>query len=368
MLAALLVPGDRALRVVDDLEVAAPGPAEVGIRITHSGVCHSDLAVIDRSEQMPIPVVLGHESAGVVERVGSQVSSLSEGDSVVLTAIASCGRCHACRSGHPTQCVQGGSFLERRRRDGTTGLRWRDREVACGFGVGGFSQRVVVPAESAIPIEATVPRELACLVGCAARTGVGAVINTASVPPGATVLVMGLGAIGLSIVQGARLAGASLIIGSDPVDGRRTAAMRCGASVALDPHAADVVSEARALTGGTGVDYAFDAVGSRDLVHAGVDATAPGGTTVLVGAGFADPQLSISAQTLVAEGKCVRGCTLGDGPATREIPRVLSLWRSGRLDLESLVTERMPLVRINDAVSAMRACEGIRTVIELDAP
>ena len=207
------------------------------------------------------------------------------------------------------------------------------------------------------------PLEVACVVGCAVQTGVGAVLNTARVEEGATVLVMGLGGIGLSIVQGARLAGAARIIVADPVAARRDAALRCGATDALDPAVVDVASAAVELTG-VGVDYAFDAVGRAGLIQTGVAATRNGGTTVCVGAAPMDDAIHVAPAALftLTEKKLI-GCALGSCNSVREIPRLLTLWQAGRLDLESLITARRPLADINQALDDLRAARGVRTVL-----
>jgi Zn-dependent alcohol dehydrogenase len=210
-----------------------------------------------------------------------------------------------------------------------------------------------------------VPLEVACVVGCAVQTGVGAVVNTARVEAGATVLVMGLGGVGLSIVQGARLAGASRIIAADPVPSRREAARRFGATDVLDPAAEDVVARAFELTE-VGVDYAFDAAGRASLVEAGLRATRSGGTTVAVGAAPLEDAITIAPAALftISEKKLL-GCALGSSHAVRDIPRLVALWQAGRLDLEGLVTAPRPLAEIDRAMDELRAGRGIRTILSL---
>ena len=210
------------------------------------------------------------------------------------------------------------------------------------------------------------PREVACVIGCAVQTGVGAVLNTAGVEEGATVLVMGLGGIGQSIVQGARLAGAARIIASDPIDLRRTTARNLGATDLLDPTRDDVVTAAKDLTGGIGVDYAFEAVGSARVIETGIAATRSGGTTVCVGAAPITEAIQIAPAALfTASEKKLFGCLLGSSNSLREIPRLIALWQSGRLDLEALITQRRPLEEINEAMDDLSAGRGIRTVLSL---
>jgi S-(hydroxymethyl)glutathione dehydrogenase/alcohol dehydrogenase len=211
------------------------------------------------------------------------------------------------------------------------------------------------------------PLDIACLIGCAVQTGVGAVLNTAKVPVGASVLVMGLGGIGQSIVQGARIAGATRIIVSDPVAERREIALQVGATDALDPNDTDVVRESRRLSGGPGVDFAFDAVGSMALVSAGVRAVTPGGAMVMVGAPKADDRLDgVFASMLVGQEKRILGSMVGSCYAPRDFPLLLGLWRRGLLDLERMVSFRRPLSEINEGIADLRAGRGIRTVVTME--
>jgi len=257
--------------------------------------------------------------------------------------------------------IQTNTFL-----DGSTGLSRRGDTVFRGVGLGAFAEYVVVAASGAVKIPPGVPREVACVIGCAVQTGVGAVLNTAGVEAGATVLVMGAGGIGLSIVQGARVAGASRIIVSDPVPARRAAARQLGATDDIDPAAVDVGTRVMALTG-IGVDYAFDAVGRAALIQTGVAATRNGGTTVCVGAApMEDAVVLAPAALFTLSEKKVIGCALGSCNALRDIPRLLALSQAGRLDLGALITAQRPLAEINDAMGDLRAARGIRTVLHCE--
>jgi Zn-dependent alcohol dehydrogenase len=234
-----------------------------------------------------------------------------------------------------------------------------------GFNVGAFAEYVLTPVSGAVKIPSDVPLEVACVIGCAVQTGVGAVLNTARVEEGATVLVMGLGGVGQAVVQGARVAGASRIIVSDPVPERREAAKGFGATDLLDPTSEDVVARVREWTG-VGVDYAFDAAGRASLIQDGMNATRNGGTTVCVGAAPLDEAITIAPAAILAvtEKKLV-GCLLGSGNSLREIPRLVALWQAGHLDLEGLVTARRPLAEINEAMTDLKMSRGIRTVLAL---
>jgi len=250
--------------------------------------------------------------------------------------------------------------------DGTSPFTWHDQVVYRGNGIGALTELTVVDAAAAIKVPDDTPLDLACLIGCAIQTGVGAVLNAADVPAGATVLVMGLGGIGQSVVQGARIAGASRIIVSDPLAERREIAMAAGATDAIDPTDHDVVREVRALTDRQGVDYAFDAAGHPDLVAAGVRATAPGGAIVLVGAPAMTATLDgVLHGQVIGQEKRLIGTVTGSCNAARDFPRFVGLWRVGALDLDLMVSHRRPMSEINEGFDDLRAGRGIRTVLNV---
>jgi Zn-dependent alcohol dehydrogenase len=363
MRAAVLEEAGKPLVVRDDVEIAPPRAGQVRVRVTHCGVCHSDLSIADGVFPSPTPIVLGHEAAGIVDALGPDVAGVAVGDHVVLTPIPPCGVCYWCVRGEPGVCVNASAIQTNTFADGSTGLSRRGDVVFRGIGLGGFAEYVLCPVTGAVKIPDDVPLEIACVIGCAVQTGVGAVLNTARVEPGATVLVMGLGGIGLSIVQGARIAGAARIIAADPVAARRDAALRLGATDAIDPGAADVTARVFELTG-VGADYAFDAVGRGHLIQAGVVATRSGGTTVCVGATPLEETISVAPAALFTlSEKKITGCALGSCNSLREIPRLVALWRAGRLDLEALITARRPLRAGDRAFEDLRAARGIRTVL-----
>jgi len=360
MRAALLEAPGAPLRVCDDIEIAPPRAGQVRVRIAHCGVCHSDLSVVDGVFPAPLPIVLGHEAAGVVDAVGEGVDQLAPGDPVVLTPAPPCGRCYWCVRGEAALCADASGIVPNTVLDGSTGLSRGGAMVYRGIHVAACS------ASAAVKVPRDVPLEVACVIGCAVQTGVGAVLNTARVVEGATVLVMGLGGIGLSAVQGARLAGASRIFASDPLEARRKAAESFGATDLLDPNAGDVAQQVREATGGIGADYAFETAGQASLVGVGLAATRNGGTVVAVGAPPIDQKIEIAPAALftVSEKKLL-GCILGSSNSLLEIPRLVALWRAGRLDLEGLITARRPLGEINEAMGDLRAGRGIRTVLSM---
>jgi S-(hydroxymethyl)glutathione dehydrogenase / alcohol dehydrogenase len=363
--AALLTGVKEPLEVVDDVEIESPRAGEVLVRVSHCGVCHSDLSNVDGTFPPPLPLVLGHEAAGTVEDVGPGVTTLKPGDRVVLTPAPPCGHCPFCLRGKFSICVNSTAVFTSMFNDGSTRLSRGGATVFRGLGVGAFGELVVTQESGAIKIDDDTPLDVACVIGCAVQTGVGAVFNTARVEPGDTVLVLGLGGVGISIVQGARIAGAARIIVSDPVSERRDAAAGFGATDAIDPTTEDVVARTHELTG-IGADFAFEAVGRGALGQAAMWATRPGGTAVLVGAGPLEEAVSIEpAVVFMATERRIVGSFLGSSNSPREIPRLLALWRAGRLDLDGMITKRRPLTEVNEAFDDLRAARGLRTVLEL---
>jgi Zn-dependent alcohol dehydrogenase len=361
MRAALLEAPNTELKVVDDIDIAPPGPGQIRVRVVNCGVCHSDLHVVDGGLPGMMPTVLGHEAGGIVEEVGAGVLDLAVGDKVIMTLRPVCGRCYFCVRNQPSLCSGPGGMMAM----GPPPLSRGGEPVYPGIGMGAFAEQVNVYQNAAVKVPDDTPLEIACVIGCAVQTGVGAVLNTAQVEAGATVLVQGLGGVGMSIVQGARIAGASQVIVSDPFAERRELAAAFGATSAIDPNAQDVVSAVQAATGQIGVDYAFDAVGVPALVETGLNACRPGGTTVCVGVPKMTDAYTVQALFFAMGEKKLTGCFLGSSNPQREFPRLLDLWRHGRLDLEGMVTARRPLAEINEAFADMKAGHGLRTVLDI---
>jgi Zn-dependent alcohol dehydrogenase len=361
MRAALLEAPNTELKVVDDIDIAPPGPGQIRVRVVNCGVCHSDLHVVDGGLPGMMPTVLGHEAGGIVEEVGAGVLDLAVGDKVIMTLRPVCGRCYFCVRNQPSLCSGPGGMMAM----GPPPLSRGGEPVYPGIGMGAFAEQVIVYQNAAVKVPDDTPLEIACVIGCAVQTGVGAVLNTAQVEAGATVLVQGLGGVGMSIVQGARIAGASQVIVSDPFAERRELAAAFGATSAIDPNAQDVVSAVQAATGQIGVDYAFDAVGVPALVETGLNACRPGGTTVCVGVPKMTDAYTVQALFFAMGEKKLTGCFLGSSNPQREFPRLLDLWRHGRLDLEGMVTARRPLDEINEAFADMKAGHGLRTVLDI---
>lgn len=365
MRAALLVEPGKPLEIAEDVEIREPRVGEVRVAIKHCGVCHSDLSIVDGTFPAALPVILGHEASGVVDAIGPGVEDLAVGDHVVLTPCPPCGNCYFCVRDEQELCKNSIGLMTNAFPDGTTGLSRGDEVVYRGVGVAAFAEYVVTQSTGAVKIPDDIPLEVACVVGCAIQTGVGAVLNTAQVEEGATVLVMGLGGIGLSIVQGARLAGASRIFASDPVSERRQSAAQFGATDLIDPTVDDVATKVRELTE-VGADYAFEAAGVAALTEVGIAAVRNGGTVVMVGAPGIEQNVTVAPAALfVVSQKKLLGCVLGSCNSLREIPRMLELYRSGQLDLDALITERRPLAEINEAMADLKASRGIRTVLSI---
>jgi S-(hydroxymethyl)glutathione dehydrogenase/alcohol dehydrogenase len=352
---------------IDDVDIEDPRPTEVLVRVTDCGICHSDYGYIDGSFPGALPVVLGHEAGGTVEAVGSAVDGLVPGDKVVLCPLPNCGRCYYCVRGQPTLCATySTSLYTATRPDGTSPLSRQGEMVYRGVGVGGWAEYTVVPQEAAIKVPDDVDLADACVIGCAVQTGVGAVLNTANVEAGATVLVTGAGGIGIAVTQGARLAAASTIIVADPVEARREGALGFGATHVVDPEATDVAAYCHEVTGGIGVDYAFEAAGLAALAEVGLNATRIGGTTVCIGAPPMTQGISIPiASVFVIAEKRLLGCALGSVNAQRDIPRYLELARVGRLDLAGMITDRFDLDQIDQAVANLRDRKGVRTTLRI---
>jgi S-(hydroxymethyl)glutathione dehydrogenase / alcohol dehydrogenase len=343
---------------VDDIALAPLPSGYVRVRLAASGVCHSDLSIQDGTIPHPTPVVLGHEGAGVVQEVGADVTTVEPGDHVVLSWIVPCRNCFYCRQGQPTLCEQGmhHAFSD-------TYATCRDEQLWCGLGTATFAEETMVPERAAIRIDPSFPLELAALVGCGVLTGVGAVINTAQVVPGASVAVVGCGGVGLSAIQGARLAGAAQVIAVDRIPAKLAMATDNGATHTVDASASDPVAAVQELTGGRGADYAFEVVGLSATIAQAYAMARRGGTVTVVGAGRFDDQVSFGAMNLMYDAKRLLGSVYGSADPERDIPRLLALADAGSLNLGRLITRRIDLEQINDAFQAMVDGEVARSVV-----
>ncbi len=368
MRAAVFEAPGEPLKVYDDVDIIEPRAGEVRVKVKHCGICHSDLSMTNGVMPfMGMPVILGHEAAGVVESIGEGVSMVSPGDHVVLTPVAPCGDCYFCSREEHSLCVNGMSILTNTLSDGETGLSRDGNPILRGVGLGAFAEYVIVPETGAIKVDADVPLDTVCVIGCALQTGVGAVLNTAAVEAGATVVIMGAGGIGIAAIQGARIAGASTILVSDPVPARRETAMAFGATHVIDPLTEDLHARCLELTNNIGMDYAFETAGVAKLIEQGILVVRQGGSVICVGAPPLDDGIEIpNVVTYAISGKKLCGCMLGSSNSPRDIPRLVEFWKEGKLDLEGMITQRLPLAEINKGFADLTHSRGIRTVIDLE--
>jgi S-(hydroxymethyl)glutathione dehydrogenase/alcohol dehydrogenase len=349
--------------VVEELTLDAPKAGEVLLRMAASGVCHSDLSVVNGTIYYDPPVVLGHEGAGIVEAVGDGVTKVKEGDHVVLSFVSYCGKCKMCQSGRVCLC-RGFTTPRGYLIDGTPRLHNAKGEAIQQMArIGTMSQRAVVPQESVIPIAAHYPLDRAALVGCGVTTGVGAVLNTAQVEPGSTVAVIGAGGVGLNVIQGAALAQASHIIAIDIVPEKLEFARRFGATDLVNAKEGDAVAAVLAMTDGFGSDYAFEAIGNAATITQAYQMVRPAGTAVIVGLTRMDTHVPIPTGDMVRSEKQLIGSFYGSSRPHEDMPRLLGLYEEGKLKLDELITTTYRLDQINQAFADMEAGINARGVI-----
>ena len=353
--AALFRAPGRRLEIAE-VELDGPGPDDVLVRMAAVGICGSDLHVVRGEWPRPTPMILGHEGSGIVEGVGGAVTGVAPGDRVVLSWAPACGTCEECRRGRPVACVPlRAGIAAGTLADGTTGLRAGDEVVYRMTAIGALAELVVLPAAAALPLPADVGLEEAALIGCAALTGVGAVLNRGRVEPGASVLVVGAGGVGQFVVQGARIAGAAEIVAVDPVEARRNQALRLGATAALVPD--DVPA---------GFDVAFDAVGGTETLDLAIRSTRGGGTVVAVGMPPAGARLELDPFQLTNEEKVLTGSLYGSEDPASALPRLVEHARAGRLELTSVLGPRFPLEQAEEAVRTSLGGEPGRVLVTFD--
>ena len=342
---------------VEEIALPDPGPGQVRVRLAATGVCHSDLSLARGTLKAPVPVVLGHEGAGHVVSVGPDVSSVAPGDPVVLNWTPPCGACWFCEHGEPYLCSHAGDASGRpyaTLSDGTP--------VHPGLGTAAFATETVVGESACIPLPAGVPMEQAALLGCAVLTGVGAVLNSARVRAGESVVVFGLGGVGLSALQGARLAGASPIIAVDPAEGRWELARSLGATATLAPVKA-LAREVRGLTGGRGADHAIECVGRAETMRAAWSVVRRGGRATVVGMGRTDDRFELNALEVPFFAKTLAGCMYGSSDPAADVPVLVEHVGAARLDLAAMVTHTLPLDEVGAAFDALDSRSGARTVL-----
>lgn len=341
--------------VIEDVEIDEPRAGEVLVKTAASGVCHSDLHFMEGSYPTVTPIILGHESAGIVEKVGEGVKNVKPGDRVVIAFVTSCGHCDNCVVGKPYLCDNSASLGRPDR------LKLNGNNVAQFANMGAFAEYQMVSSNACVPVPDDVPMEVACLVGCSVMTGVGAVSNTAKMPVGSTVAVIGAGGVGLNIIQGAALAGASRIIAVDLLENKLAAAREFGATDVVDASAGDAVSQVMQMTKG-GVDFAFEAIGLAKTAEQAFNMVKRGGKAVVVGMIPVTAMVSVPGVGFLME-KGIVGSFYGSTRQTHDMPWLMELYRQKRLKIDELITRRYKLGEINEAYDALKNGEVNRSVI-----
>ena len=344
--------------VIENLELDGPGPGEVRVKLAACAICHSDIHYVEGAWGGKLPILCGHEASGVVEEVGAGVTGVATGDHVVVTLIRSCGHCFYCHQGDPTQCETKFPL------DATSPLRRADGErVAQGIRTGAFAEYVMVHESQLVAIPKTMPLESAAILACGVITGLGAVVNTAKVPSGSSVAVIGTGGIGLNSVQGARLCGAETIIAVDLLDSKLETAKKFGATHGFNAGANDAAEAIRELTHGRGVDYVFMTVGSTKAVEQGIGFLRPSGTMVIVGMPAAGAMAEFEPLNMADIAIRIIGSKMGGTRIRVDIPRLVGFYEQGRLKLDELISNRYPIDDINDAIAEVNRGEVLRNVI-----
>jgi S-(hydroxymethyl)glutathione dehydrogenase/alcohol dehydrogenase len=348
---------------IETVDLAAPREDEVLVRVRATGLCHTDLEVIKGQLGFPLPIVLGHEAAGTVVETGSAITHLRPGDPVVLSWNPHCGHCFQCDRGQPILCdhflsvgPRGGLF------DGTTRISSCGNPLHSLMFIGSFAEYCVVPAQCAVIVPAEIPLDRACLIGCGVMTGVGGVTRVAKLEYGASAAIFGCGAVGLSAIQGARIAGAASIIAIDLQDDKLALARRLGASHTINARSQDPVSVIRELTGGRGADHVFEAAGSPQVYRNTMEAVRPGGQVVWLGKIAVDKEVSFRWGSLMGEKRIVRSSYGGARPS-RDFPDLAGSYLRGDLKLDEMITQRISLEQINDGFAALENGAAIRSVI-----
>ena len=347
--------------VVEQISIDPPKRGEVTVKLGACGVCHSDLSAINGTIALPLPLVLGHEGAGVVEEVGEGVTDLAPGDHVIFSFIYMCGKCRFCVAGRPVLCLEQGKALTTPLEGTTRAHDAKGAPLGIFSGCGAMAEYATVSAENLIKIDPKIPLDCAALVGCGVTTGVGAVFNTAKVAPGSSVAVFGCGGVGLSVIQGALIAGARRIIAIDTLAPKLEMARKFGATDTI-VFGEDPVKEVKKITAG-GPDYAFECVGSGELAATAYRAIRRGGLAVVVGVAKPSDSTAIRTMTLPFEEKTITGSYFGSCVPRVDFPRMLALYMAGRLKLEELITRRYPIAEAPQAFADLQAGKNARGVI-----
>ena len=356
MKAAILYELNKDLQIRDDVGLAELKAGEVQIKLVASGVCHSDLSAQNGTIPVGTPCVLGHEGAGIVKAVGPGVTDVKPGDQAIIAFTPACRKCKPCLRGQANLCTSTMQMMI------TPHFVIDGKPVSGMAGCGTFADEMIVPENAVIPVDKSIPLNVAALIGCGVMTGVGASINTAQVTPGSSVIVFGAGGVGIAAIQGARIAGASEIVAVDMVDSKLELAQKFGATHAVKPDGVDSVKAS--ITGGEGFDYAIECVGRPELIRKSFDVTRRGGTAVIVGVGRMTEEVKFNAFEMFYHEKNLKGSMFGSANVRLDFDRLLRLWKYGKLDLEGMISRRIKLSEVNEAFGAMQRGEVIRSVIE----
>jgi len=344
---------------IEQVDIDDPQDHEVLVRTAASGVCHSDLHFVEGLYPLPGPAILGHEAAGVVEKVGKAVTYLKPGDHVIACTSVFCGYCEECMSGHPNRCTN--RQAAQRGKDDKPRLSQNGNPIRQFADLSTYAEKMLLHENALVKIIDEMPLDRAALIGCGVTTGVGAVLNTAKIEPGCTVAVFGCGGVGISAIQGARIGGARRIIAVDQFENKLAMAKRFGATDTIDASHTDALKEIRAMTGG-GVDYAFEAVGLKKLAEQCFECIRPGGTATIIGMIPQGQKVEIDGPKLLTERK-IQGTMMGGNRFRIDMPRYIDFYLQGRLNLDEMISKRGKLEDVNEAFRAMKAGEVARTVL-----
>lgn len=347
---------------IEEIEISKPGPREVLVRTAAAGVCHSDLHFIEGLYPGQSPMVLGHESAGIVEQVGSDVNYVKPGDHVITCLSVFCGHCEYCLTGHMSLCANPET---RRGRDEEPRLSKEGDIVHQFANLSSFAEQMLIHEHGLVKIRDDMPLDRAALIGCAVTTGVGSVFHTAGVEPGSSVAVIGCGGVGLSCINGAAIAGAGRIIAIDIIDSKLEMAKDFGATHTVNGGKGDVVDQVRELTDGAGVQYSFEAIGLKQTAEQAFSMIRAGGTATIIGMIPAGVKIELTGSSFLQEKK-IQGTMMGSNRFRVDMPRFIDFYLQGKLHLDQMISKRIPLENINDAFADMKTGEVARSVIMFD--
>ncbi len=344
--------------VIEDINIAPPGPGEVKVKVAATAICHSDIHIIKGELPFPPPLVAGHESAGYVTEVGEGVTGVKVGDHIVASLLISCGKCKFCTTGHPNLCEAQWPRSEKSpytTRDGTP--------LAQAILIGSWAEYTILHESQCVKIPDDMPMDSACMLACGVITGFGAVVWRARPGIAESCVVIGCGGVGLNAIQGAALSGAYPVIAVDTVDSKLAAARKFGASHGVNPKTGDAVEEIKKLTGGRGADYAFVTVGAIEPMSQAIDMIEPTGTVVWVGLPKFTDRAPLQPDALIRWEKTVTGCYMGSTNLKNDIPKLVALYQAGKLKLDELITHRLPLEKINEGIDEVLAGKALRNII-----